>query len=114
MERLNNLQLDPNNIDGQAIMSMFKSLHQSIKTVRLEIAQTNAGLESKIQSIILAQHEDDDRIINLGEKQEQTEERVIYLTGVVARQEKMISSLNDKIVEMERRRLIDNVIMSVP
>ena len=60
----------------------------------------------------MSENEDDDRIIELTEKQEYTEDKVNYLMGVVAKQEKLISSLNGKIVEMEHRCLINNVIVS--
>ena len=101
-----------NGVDGKAIMQMFTSLQPSINAAQVEIAQTNASLESKIQGIILLQNKDDDRIIELGKKQECTEDKRNYLMGVVMRQEKMISSLNGRIVEMEHRCSVNNVIVS--
>ena len=43
------------------------------------------------------QNDDDDCIIDLFEKQDQMDEKLSFLSGVVARQEQIIGSLNNKI-----------------
>ena len=69
-------------------------------------------MEQEIQAISQMQNDDDDCIIDLFEKQDQMDEKLSFLSGVVARQEQIIGSLNNKIKEYQRRSMNNKLIVT--
>ena len=100
------------NISNQILFNMMINIQKSVDSLKGEIIDCKTGLNLKIQNIEQIQNEDDDQILELYEKQEQSDEKVAFLTGVVARQEKIIHSLQGRIIEIDCGCTINNLIIT--
>ena len=104
--------VEQGNVSNQTLLNMMINLQKSVNSLKGEIVECKTGSNLKVQNIEQTQNEDDDRTLDLYEKQEQSDDKITFLTGVVARQEKVIQGLKDRIVEIERNRMINNLIIT--
>ena len=73
------MRIDPNNVDGPVIVSLFAALHHSIDKIREDvkdqIASSSRVTDARIEEIEETQLEDSDRMLDIAKKSRNHKEK---------------------------------------